>query len=108
MASHHDWGLSYEEWFGGTPDDEPFYQDDGDPADGEGGPLLTEDEPMKTLEQYFRDALERSNWVDHAIRCDVKADGSVSFYIHPYGKDGDTLDFRVEGNILIPINNKLS
>ena len=40
--------------------------------------------------------------IDHALRADVAADGTVSFYVHPHGVDGDTLDFVVAANQLIP------
>jgi hypothetical protein len=33
----------------------------------------------------------------------VKSDGPICFYIHPTGKDGETVDFRVQGNTLIQI-----
>ena len=54
---------------------------------------------MKTLEQYLR---ENSNKgvIDHAIRAQINDNGWVSFYIHPHGVDGDTLDFGVNENQL--------
>ena len=54
---------------------------------------------MKTLEQYLR---ENSNKgvIDHAIRAQINDNGWVSFYIHPHGVDGDTLDFDVNENQL--------
>lgn len=55
---------------------------------------------MKTLEQYLKDDHDRGV-VDHSIRAH-EHEGKVTFYIHPSGKDGDTLDFQVQGNVLIP------
>ena len=54
---------------------------------------------MKTLEQYLR---ENSNKcvIDHIIRAQVNDNGWVSFYIHPHGVDGETLDFDVNENQL--------
>lgn len=51
---------------------------------------------MKTLEQYLKENAE-NGIIDHSIRSDGK-----TFYIHPDGKDGDTLDFEVDGNNLKP------
>lgn len=56
---------------------------------------------MKTLEQYLRDAINAGS-IDHALRCEVRPNGDVKFYIHPHGKDGDTIDYVVEGNSLRP------
>ena len=55
-----------------------------------------------TLEQYLRDGCEQFV-IDHALRARVNEDGDVVFYIHPNGGNGDTLDFRVEGNGLKPL-----
>ena len=58
-----------------------------------------------TLEAYLRKNLERMV-IDHSIRAEVR-DGKVQFYIHATGHDSDTLDFRVEGGMLIPLVNGL-
>lgn len=56
---------------------------------------------MKTLDRYLTD-----NWargvIDHVLRAHVNDKGVLTFYIHPQGVDGDTLDFLVEGNTLRP------
>jgi hypothetical protein len=57
---------------------------------------------LKNLEEYLKESIENNN-IDHAIRTQIDSDGKVSFYIHPYGADGDTLDFKVEDNQLIPL-----
>lgn len=54
---------------------------------------------MKTLETYLKENYGR-NVIDHAIRAEIAPDGTVSFYIHPHGHDGDTLDFYVSKNVL--------
>lgn len=56
---------------------------------------------MKTLEEYLRENIEAGN-IDHAIRAQIEADGVVTFYIHPAGEDGDTLDYEVRGDGLWP------
>jgi len=52
---------------------------------------------QKTLGQYLKENFEKGI-IDHKIR---SMDGE-SFYIHPDGHDGDTLDFCVEDNDLKP------
>ncbi len=54
---------------------------------------------MKTLEQYLRDNIIAQT-IDFRIRASIDVLGLVSFYIHPDGKDGDTLDFYVSGDSL--------
>jgi hypothetical protein len=53
-----------------------------------------------TLEEYLARDHAR-HVIDHTIRCHVH-NGKVTFYIHPNNVDGETLDFEVEGNRLIP------
>ena len=55
---------------------------------------------MKDLETYLRDTLTAAGCIDHALRASVDGEGRVTFYIHPLGADGDTLDFTVRGNTL--------
>jgi hypothetical protein len=55
----------------------------------------------KNLETYLRKNCEQ-NIIDHALRAEVAADGTVSFYVHPQGADGETLDYSVAGNTLTP------
>lgn len=57
----------------------------------------------QTLEKYFRDA-DASGAIDHSVRARVGADGAVTFYIHPSGRDGQTLDFVVGGNSVSCVN----
>lgn len=55
----------------------------------------------KTLQDYFNENYERQA-IDHEIRA-RNIDGKTTFYIHPKGVSGDTLDFQVEGNELKPL-----
>lgn len=55
----------------------------------------------KSLEQYLSDAMDRGV-IDHALRAHRGLDGKVTFYIHPSGVDGETLDFVVRGNAMVP------
>lgn len=52
---------------------------------------------QRTLEQYLKDAHD-AGAIDHSLRVRVGAQGDVLFYIHPSGRDGETLDFVVGGN----------
>lgn len=54
---------------------------------------------MKTLDTYLTENFERGV-IDHALRANVDDEGALTFYIHPMGVDGDTLDFQVNGNSL--------
>src|SRR5579883_483558 len=45
------------------------------------------------------------NIIDHSLRAEKNAAGEVSFYIHPSGKDGETLSFFAKGNCLVPLTN---
>ncbi len=49
------------------------------------------------LDEYFRSNFTRGV-IDHALRADVDEQGRVSFYIHPLGVDGETLDCWVLDN----------
>ena len=53
----------------------------------------------KTLEEYLLENL-KNLVIDHVIRININAEGEVTFYIHPDGVGGDTLDFKVKGNTL--------
>ena len=55
----------------------------------------------KTMEQYLRNGLV-SHIIDYEIRVTISNENRITFYIHPKGKDGETLDFEVKGNILLP------
>lgn len=58
---------------------------------------------MSTLENYLRNADEYLGIIDFKIRANVEENGNVTFYIHPDGFDGDTMDFQVVGNSLIEL-----
>ena len=60
---------------------------------------------MKTLEQYFHENMDR-DVIDFSVRARSFGSGRVGFYIHPDGRDGETLDFMVQGNTLaLPAQN---
>lgn len=54
------------------------------------------------LENFFR-ANFNDLVIDYSIRVQVEMDGAVTFYIRPQDKNGETLDFRVMGNTLTPL-----
>jgi hypothetical protein len=58
---------------------------------------MPESKPSQTLEKYLVDAAA-AGAIDHSLRVTVQSDGGVTFYIHPAGRDGQTLDFVVGGN----------
>lgn len=60
------------------------------------------------LEQY-----EKQGVIDFTVRTYKDNSGQIRFYIHPTGKDGDTLDFVPKGNelstvydIVLPTNDR--
>ena len=59
-------------------------------------------EKSESLKAYFLNA-DSHGIIDHAIRATVnRVSGQVEFYIHPDGKDGETMDFIcVDGNTLV-------
>lgn len=46
----------------------------------------------ETLHSYLTRYLE-ADIIDFSIRAEDKGNGEIQFYIHPDGRDGDTLDF---------------
>lgn len=54
------------------------------------------------LEDFFRSNFD-DLMIDYSIRVQIELNGEVTFYIRPQDKDGETLDFRVMGNTLIPL-----
>jgi hypothetical protein len=57
---------------------------------------------QKSLEDYMRCNLDR-NAIDHHLRASIDQKGCVRVYIHPQGVDGDTLDFIIDGDDVIPL-----
>lgn len=57
----------------------------------------------KTLARYLVECLSR-DVIDHALRATHQLDGEPIFYIHPARTDGDTLEFRAVGNLLVAKN----
>jgi hypothetical protein len=58
-----------------------------------------------TLEDYFRAHYGRA--VDFSLRIDYNPDNSIRFYIHPDRMNGDTLDFKVDGNSVECVTKKV-
>lgn len=57
---------------------------------------------MKTLEDYLKENKDKA-FLDHSLKFNfIDEDGRVHVYIHPLSVDGDTLDFIVKDNKLIP------
>ena len=53
----------------------------------------------KSFEKYLEDNIN-NKIIDFSLRASIGKDG-IEFYIHPDGKDGETLDYWVESNTLI-------
>lgn len=60
---------------------------------------------MITFEEYLREYLNK-NIIDHSIRVCYDENMKPQFYIHAVGHNSMTLDFKVDGNNLIPIGGK--
>lgn len=58
----------------------------------------------KSLEQYLADE-EQDGIIDHNLRIIRNKEGDLHFYIHPSNHDGETCDFAVQGNRLLPIES---
>lgn len=58
-----------------------------------------------TFEDYLRSQMIQG--IDFRIRVITRMDGKLVFYIHPLEKDGETLDFMVEGNKLECVTQKV-
>jgi hypothetical protein len=56
---------------------------------------------MKNLQEYLIENY-KNNIIDFSLRAAVDSENNTSFYIHPSYKSGDTLDFVVDQNTLIP------
>jgi hypothetical protein len=58
------------------------------------------------IEEYLAKALEQS--ITEHVLCTRRArDGRLVFYIHPLLRDGETLDFSVQGDTLTRLPNPL-
>lgn len=51
-----------------------------------------------TFEEYLIKA-QKEGIVDFVLRA-TQTDEGIQIYIYPYGKDGDSVDYKVEGNNL--------
>jgi len=50
---------------------------------------------MKRLYEYLKKELAEGK-IDHSLRASINSAGEISFYIHPEGRDGDTLDIMLK------------
>lgn len=55
----------------------------------------------KCLSEFLRDAY-RNDTYELKLRLFSVDNNAVSFYLHPIGKDGDTADYYVVGNLTFP------
>lgn len=55
---------------------------------------------QKTFEEYFRENLGKGI-IDFSLRVSMDKFGTICFYIHPDGKDGETDDRTVVRNTCI-------
>ncbi len=53
-----------------------------------------------TLEEFFRKSAQ-NGIIDFNLRA-IDYNGIMTFYIHPAGVSGDTLDYEVTGDTIIP------
>jgi len=58
---------------------------------------------LKSLEEYLRENFSKGI-IDHAIRANIDSKDIVSFYIHPAGHNGDTLDYIVKRDNIARLN----
>lgn len=67
-------------------------------------PKITLEELLKTkVEDKFNEAEEVQFVPDFRVAVQDITDEGVHFIIHPFGYDGETLDFIVKGNVLKPV-----
>ena len=55
-----------------------------------------------TFEEYLIEA-QKKRIIDFAFRA-TQTDDGIQIYIYPNGKDGDSIDFKVENNNLVLIS----
>lgn len=52
----------------------------------------------KSLEQYLKNNQQSND--EHRLKATIHGDGTITFYIHPHGQSGETVDFIVKENNL--------
>lgn len=83
------------------------YQDLLKVAETVGLEVVKTEKVETTLEEYF--LAHQGKSIDFNLRVNYPAEGSgncLSFYIHPANVDGETLDYKVEGNAVKCITRK--
>ena len=61
---------------------------------------------MKTFEQFITENLEKG-FTEFRLCAAMEDKYTARFYIHAMNHDSDTLDFMIDENMLIPIDNKI-
>ena len=62
---------------------------------------------VETLESYLRCNI-KEGVINHAIRVTSGESDDVTFYIHPQDANGDTIDYKVIGNLIYPADPAFS
>jgi hypothetical protein len=57
---------------------------------------------MKTLEEYLKDNFYEDSYQSILRISHIDENDNPHIYIHPHGRDGETLDFVVTGNEIHP------
>ena len=63
-----------------------------------------------TLEDLLRDYPDKFGPIgsEFTVRVSEEKQGFLHIYIHPSGRNGDTLDFWVDGNKLVPLSTDMN
>lgn len=61
---------------------------------------ITSSKQGVNIEPYLRTEIERGN-IDFSVRAKIDTDGFVYIYIHPTGRDGETMDYEVKDDQLL-------
>ena len=62
---------------------------------------------VETLESYLRRNI-KEGVINHAIRVTSGESDDVTLYIHPLNANGETLDYKVIGNLIYPADPAFS
>ena len=63
---------------------------------------------MATTVQAYLEYAEANGVSDFRLRIVRSPEGHLDFYIHSDGKDGDTGDFNVVGNVVLPLPDRMA
>ena len=66
---------------------------------------------MKTIEELLQTKVTTKNGIeftpDFRVSVQSKKDNGIHIMVHPFGHDGDTLDFIVKGNEITPCRSMI-